>query len=257
VVTDGGQPGDLGRGLDDPPVGIRPVRGVHVKWLVVVAGAIALIVLGGPWFLFHVIESPAPSPLRLPPAAGVGSGPPSPGPVSGTWQVAAGSEAGYRVSEVLLGQHHTAVGRTSKISGGIVISGTTVTAADFTVNLGSVKSDQTSRDAQFDGFIMETYEHPDARFHLTAPIRLAGIPSAGVTVSEPATGDLTMRGVRRSVTFVVKAERLSGAIDVYVEIPVTFSEWHIPNPSFAVAQVSNGGTIEVLLHLVPLPALPS
>jgi polyisoprenoid-binding protein YceI len=160
--------------------------------------------------------------------------------------------AGYRVHEVLFGQHHTAVGRTSKISGGIEISGTTVDAADFTVDLSSVKSDQTSRDAQFDGFIMETYEHPNARFHLTSPIPLAPLPSVGKTVTESATGQLTMRGVTRTVTFALSAERTDGAIDVDAEIPVIFSDWHIPNPSFAVAQVGKTGTIEVLLHLDPV-----
>jgi hypothetical protein len=41
-----------------------------------------------------------------------------------------------------------------------------------------------------------------------------------------------------------------GGIDVNAEIPVTFSRWRIPNPSFVVAKVGDGGTVEVLLHLV-------
>jgi hypothetical protein len=35
------------------------------------------------------------------------------------------------------------------------------------------------------------------------------------------------------------------------------SDWHIPNPSFAVAQVGNGGTLEVLLQLVRPPSPPA
>jgi polyisoprenoid-binding protein YceI len=242
---------DLERRLEGTPGRHRSGGGLPAKWLVVGLGAVALVVFGGPWFLFHVIESPAPSPLHLPPASGVAGGPPQAGALSGTWKVSPGSLAGYRVREVLFGQHHTAVGRTSKISGGIEISGTTVDAADFTVDLASVKSDQTSRDAQFDGFIMETYEHPNARFHLTNPIPLAPLPPVGKTVTESASGQLTMRGVTRTVTFPLSAERTDGAIDLDAEIPVTFSEWHIPNPSFAVAQVGKTGTIEVLLHLDP------
>jgi polyisoprenoid-binding protein YceI len=155
------------------------------------------------------------------------------------------------VEEVLFGQHHTAVGRTGQVTGSLVISGTVVTAADFTVDLASVKSDQGSRDAQFRGFIMETYAHPNGGFRLTEPIQLGSVPAPGQPVGEQATGDLTLRGVTRQVTFSLPAERSAGGVDVSAAIPITFSLWHIPNPSFAVAQLGSTGTIEVLLHLVP------
>ncbi len=233
----------------------RRIDGYHrakqLKWALLAVAAVVTVVLAGPWFVFHVLESPAPGPLRLPTAVGVAPGAPAPGPVSGTWKVASGSQAGYRVDEVLLGQHHTAVGRTSKVSGGITISGTTVTAAYFTVDMKSVKSDQVSRDAQFDGYIMQTYNHPTARFRLTVPIRLPEIPKPGTRITARATGDLSMRGVTRTVSFPVLADRLGGGIDLSASISVTFSEWRIPDPSFAVAQVGREGTVEVLLHLVP------
>jgi polyisoprenoid-binding protein YceI len=152
---------------------------------------------------------------------------------------------------MLLGQHHTAVGRTPRVSGGVVISGTTVTAAAFSIEVGSIKSDQPSRDAQFKGYIMEPYKYPHASFVLTQPIALGQIPSPGQVVQESATGRLTLRGVTRTVTFPVQAERVDGGIDLTARITITFSDWHIPNPSFAVAQVGNTGTVEVLLDLTP------
>jgi len=218
-----------------------------VKWLLGGLAAAALLVFGGPWVLFNVIESPAPPPLHLP-AVGAAV---VPGPVSGSWRVTTGSEAGYRVQEVLLGQHRAAVGRTSRVSGGIVVSGTTVTNAEFSVDMADVKSDQTSRDAQFRGYIMETYKYRDARFRLTQPIQLGSIPDVGTPVTVQATGDLTMRGVTRGVTFPLTAERAAGGIDINAAIPITFSGWHIPNPTFAVAQVGDSGTLEVLLRLEP------
>jgi len=54
--------------------------------------------------------------LGLPTASGVGNGPVVAGPVSGAWTVTTGSQAGYRVQEILFGQSHTAVGRTSKVT---------------------------------------------------------------------------------------------------------------------------------------------
>ena len=80
-----------------------------------------------------------------------------------------GSQAGYRVQEVLVGQNATAVGRTSKIWGSMTISGSTVTKATFTVDMASVVSDQSERNAHFDGPIMDVSQYPTAT--LTLPLR--------------------------------------------------------------------------------------
>ena len=211
----------------------------------------AALLIGGPYLFLAIFEGSPPGRLHLPPAAGVPTGPITAGPVSGDWVVSAGSQAGYRVNELLFGQTHTAVGRTPKVSGGMIVSGTEVEAADFKVDMGSVKSDQGSRDVQFRGFIMRTADYPTATFRLTSPIQLGTIPPAGHAVTVQAVGDLTMRGVRRSITFELSAERLAGgSIDVNAEIPIHLPDWHIPNPSFAVARVGDNGTLEVLLHLV-------
>jgi polyisoprenoid-binding protein YceI len=217
-----------------------------LKWVIVGLAIAAVLLIGGPYFFFNVVEGKPPAKLQLPAVKGAAAT----GPIGGTWTVSSGSEAGYRVHEILLGQSHTAVGRTSKVTGGMVISGTEVEAADFSVAVGSIRSDQASRDYQFHHFIMEAYEYPDATFKLTEPIQLGAVPAVGQTIRRTATGDLTMRGVTRLVTFPVSAERLANAIDVNAEIPVHFGLWHIPNPSFAVAQVGDTGTVEVLLHLV-------
>lgn len=225
-------------------------RAYPLKWVIVALLAFGLVVIGGPWIFFNLVESPTPSKLQLPTVQGA-SAAVAPGPVSGTWKVGPGSLAGYRVDESLFGQSHTAVGRTPKVTGGMVISGTRVTAAQFTVDMASVRSDTRSRDAQFDGFIMDTASHPHGSFQLTRPVDLGQVPAVGRTISVPATGNLTLRGVTRQVTFDLNAERLGGAIDVNAEIPITYSLWHIPDPSFAVAQLGKTGTVEVLLHLVP------
>jgi polyisoprenoid-binding protein YceI len=222
-----------------------------VEWLVGGVAALVLALVLGVLFIYHLEGGSAPGKLTLPPAAGVGSGPIAAGPVSGTWKVTSGSQAGYRVQEILLGLHHTAVGRTSKVTGGMIISGTTVDAADFTVDMAAVTTDAAGRNVQFHDFILKTGTYPTATFRLTRPIQLGTIPGDSQVVSEPATGDFTLRGVTRPVSFTIKAERVTGGIDLNAEIPIHFARWKIPNPSFAVAKVGNTGTIEVLLHLVP------
>jgi polyisoprenoid-binding protein YceI len=222
-----------------------------VEWLAGGVTALVVALVLGVLFLYHLEGGSAPGRLTLPPAAGVGSGPLAAGPVSGTWKVTTGSQAGYRVQEILLGLHHTAVGRTSKVSGGMIISGTTVDAADFKVDMAAVTTDAAGRNVQFHDYILKTGTYPSATFRLTKPIQLGSVPGDSQVVTEPATGNFTLRGVTRPVTFTIKAERVTGGIDLNAEIPIHFARWKIPNPSFAVAKVGSTGTIEVLLHLVP------
>ena len=127
-----------------------------------------------PFIYIHFIEGPAPAKLVLPTtsststvgSSGAGSSGTGAADVDGIYHVGAGSEAGYRVTEVLIGQHSTAVGRTSKIWGSLTISGGSVTAGTFTVDMASVVSDQSERNAQFDGRIMDVSQYPTATLTL-------------------------------------------------------------------------------------------
>ena len=87
--------------------------------------------------------------------------PGSSGPVAGTWAVGSGSRVGYRVNEVLGGQSHTAVGRSSSVSGQMTVKGTTVKTASFTVKMATIHTDSAQRDSQFDGRIMDVATYPD------------------------------------------------------------------------------------------------
>lgn len=247
------RPGARFRGRSRPrPAGRPGGRTYPLKWVAAALAVTAAVLIGGPYLFIYLFLGSSPGKLTLPPAAGVAAGPVAAGPVSGTWRIGPGSIAGYRVDELLFGQTHTAVGRTSRVTGGMVISGTEVTAADFSVDVASIKSDQGSRDVQFRGFIMDAADYPHATFRLTSPIQLGTVPKVGQTVTHTATGDLTLRGTTRSVTFTLNAERLARGIDVQAEIPVRFGLWHIPNPSFAVARLGPVGTVEILLQMIPV-----
>ena len=227
-----------------------------IWWIGGAAVLIAAVAAAGPFIYIHFIEGPAPSKLELPAthastsAAGATTSAASSPDVSGTWNVGAGSEAGYRVQEVLLGQSATAVGRTSKIWGSLTIGGASVSKGSFTVDMASVVSDQSQRNAQFDGRIMGVNQYPTATLVLTAPIPLGTLPAAGTTKQYTAHGTLTMHGESKAVTFSVTAERIRSEIDVLAELPITFSDWNIANPSIGgFVTTANNGTLEVLLHL--------
>ncbi len=170
--------------------------------------------------------------------------------VAGTWNVGSGSIAGYRVQEVLLGQNATAVGRTTQIWGSLTIDGSTVTKGSFTVDMASVVSDQSQRNAKFDGPIMDVSRYPTAILTLSSPIALGQLPAEGVVAHYSATGLLDLHGVIKMVSFPVSAERLSKQIDVLADINIPFADWNIANPSVGgFVTTANKGTLEVLLHL--------
>ena len=164
-----------------------------------VIGVAVVVILAatlGPYVYIHFIEGPAPAKLELPTSSTTTSHAPggststSSSSIAGTWNVGAGSQAGYRVQEVLVGQNATAVGRTSKIWGSLTIAGTTVTDGKFTVDMASVVSDQSQRNARFNGPIMNVSRYPTATLTLSSPIDLGSIPVAGVVTKYNAVGAL-------------------------------------------------------------------
>ena len=226
------------------------------RWLVIGVVAMAVALVGGPYVFIHFVEGTAPAPLTLStpsPTSGAGQANSS-GQASvaagGTWTVGRDSVVGYRIDEVLFGQSHTAVGRTSSITGSITIDGTRVTDGRFTVDMATVTSDESRRDAQFNGRIIETGTYPTATFTLTKPIDLGSRPARGVRRTFRATGNLTLHGVTKTVTLELTGQYTGSVVQVAGSIPITFADWSIPNPSFGPVTTEDHGVLEFVLNLV-------
>jgi len=189
------------------------------------------------------------------PTAAPGSAPASAGAATGTestqWVTTDASQVGYRVNENLFGVNTTAVGRSNQVDGNLTIDGTQVTAADFTVDVASIKSDESRRDAQFTGHVMSSDQFPKATFTLTQPIALGVTPTNGAEVTTKATGDLTLRGVTKPVTFDVTAKQDNGLIGVQGSIPVVFNDYKIANPSNGGVTTEDHGLVEFILVFQP------
>jgi polyisoprenoid-binding protein YceI len=235
-----------------------PGESSHKAWKIVAIVAVVLLVLvvGGPFAYIHFFSSKAPAKLTIS-NTNDGSGTTTTlgtasAPLAGTWKVGSGSEAGYRVQEVLFGQSTTAVGRTSSVTGQMVIAGDQVTSATFTVDMTTVHSDKSQRDDQFQTRIMDTAQFPHATFATTAPIVLSSVPANGVIIHVSATGNLTLHGTTRPVTVPLTARRAANVIEVSGAIPVVFADYQIPNPSAAgVVTTQDHGIVEFLLNFVP------
>ena len=94
---------------------------------------------------------------------------------------------------------------------------------------------------------MNVTRYPTATFKLTQPIDLGTLPADGLTVTVPATGELTLHGTTKTVTTNVTAKRTGGTIEVNGTIPVVFADYGIPNPSFGPANTEDHGEIEFLV----------
>jgi polyisoprenoid-binding protein YceI len=218
------------------------------RWVVAAAVLAVALVVGGPYVYINVIQGDTPGRLDVATqqaSAATTSG--SAGSLDGTWTAGSGSQAGYRVKEVLLGQDTEAVGRTTAITGQLTVSGTQVRSGSFSVDLTKVASDEQRRDGQFQGRIMDTATYPTATFKLVQPITLGSIPANGGTVTATANGELTLHGTTRPVTVEVTAKRTGDSFQVSGSIPVAFSDYNIPNPSFGPVTTEDHGVIEFLL----------
>lgn len=245
------------------PSALRGLRG-----RVLVAGAVlVLLVVVGPFVYINAIRDDPPRKLSLgdttsttangsrssdekttsTTATGGDSVAVLPGSLDGTWEVAQGSQVGYRAKEVLFGQDAEAVGRTSDVTGTFTFTSTTLQAAEFTVDMTTVRSDESRRDGQFQGRIMDTKTYPTAGFRLTAPTTVEALPAKGVTIDLSVSGTFTIRGVTRNVNVPLKVRNNGGTIEINGLFPVIFSDYGIPDPSYGPATVQDRGEIEFLL----------
>lgn len=227
----------------------------HWKWFVAIPVVLVVLVFGGTFVYIHFIApDPAPklslSSVDPEGATASAAGDPSAtaaGNINGTWAVTDGSKVQYRVHEKLNGLDNEATGATTAVTGQLTVDGTTVNTASFTVDMTKVTSDESQRDGQFRGRIMNTSQFPTATFELTQPIQLGSIPDNGVQISVNASGKLTLHGTTKDVTFSIKAQRNGAHLEANGTIPITFSDYDIDNPSGGPASVGNSGDLEFLL----------
>ncbi|MCM0639410.1 YceI family protein [Cellulomonas wangsupingiae] len=169
------------------------------------------------------------------------------GPVAatdGTWTVADGSFAGYRVEEVLRGEDVTVTGRTEDVTGSVTVEGGSLTAAEIEVDMASIATDEPPRDNYFRDQAVQVGTFPTATFTLTEPVELGD----GVT-SAQLTGDLTIRDVTQEVTVDAQVAGSGDAVQVVGSVPVTFADFGVQAPSLGFVTVEDTGAVEFDLRL--------
>lgn len=177
--------------------------------------------------------------------------------IDGTWKIdtttgefdfesATGTFAGFRIKEELANiGSTTAVGRTNAVTGSMTIADNSVTAADFTVDLTTITTNNSMRNRRVQD-ALETGSHPDATFTLTSPIVLPADAAVGGEINTTAKGDLAIHGVTKSVEFPLQAKLVNGTVVAVGSIDVTFSDFGVEVPSSQmVLSVEDHGTLEL------------
>lgn len=169
--------------------------------------------------------------------------------------VAGANQASYKVREQLarLSFPTDAVGTTSQVSGEIDISkdGTVDTGkSKFTVDLASLATDSGMRDNFVRRNVLQTDQYPQAVF---VPKQVTGLaaplPPSG-DVSFKITGDMTLHGVTKTVTWDVTGTAQTGKATGTATTTFKFEDFNIQQPQVPVVlSVVDSITLSVTLNL--------
>ncbi|MEM9463947.1 MAG: YceI family protein [Actinomycetota bacterium] len=181
------------------------------------------------------------------------------GDVSGTWiiddeigdfdfETASGSFAGFRVDEELTVGEVVAVGRSGGVSGSLTIDAGQLTAAEVTVDMTTIVSNDSRRENAIRGAVGAN-ENPTATFVLTGPVELPDGLRDGETVTVDAVGDLTVNGVTNPTTFTISAlVRDDGFGIVTGSANIVFEDFDVTPPSAPiVVSIDDNGIVEFQL----------
>ncbi len=180
-------------------------------------------------------------------------------PIDGKWAVdtdsgafdfdtATGSFAGFRITEELAQIGATeAVGRTGDVQGSLTIEGSTVTEATFTIDMTTLKSNDSRRNGKIQG-ALQTDQFPTASFTLTEPIPLGATATSGGDLTVNAIGNLTIHGQTQPVTLPLQAKLVGSTVIVVGSVDVTFADYGVEVPTAPiVVSVQDHGPIEFQL----------
>jgi polyisoprenoid-binding protein YceI len=182
------------------------------------------------------------------PSAVVQNGP----DLSGTWVVADGSIAGYRIAATVDGNPVSMDAHTNAVSGRFTVEGQSLTSASVSIDLSSAIPDDS--DDTLSNDVLETDRYPFATFVLTSPVDPPTTPTAaGSSQIVHATGDFTLHGVTKSVTVQLKVGLSGKGMEVSGSVPVDFADYGVEVPTEDAAEGSaadDSGAVDFQLSIV-------
>lgn len=217
-----------------------------VTLVVVTVVALAIAIVGPPVYRLLTSEG-----LQTASIAD-GSGEPATVGLDGHWDVVSGAgenstEAGYTFDEVLPGQEKSTSGRTSEVSGDLVVANDVLEEGKVTVDVASIESDIEKRDIHVRDNILHTDQYPEATFTISDPVDLSSLPEDGSVDTVTVNGELTMHGKTNDVTAQLTVLRTGENVIVQGQVPVEREAFGIVTPEFVASQIAEEGTVDLLL----------
>ena len=177
---------------------------------------------------------------------------------SGTWVVdpdvvpfdsatGSGSWVGYRIDEELSGVGaFTAVGRSPRVEGEVVIDGSRVTSAVVRADLVGLVSDNGNRDAR----VRPLFTDRPVSFTLSEPFDFGAVPEEGQRVAVTAAGVLRIGDIEQDVSVELSADVVGQRLVVAGSTIVALADFDVRVPSAPIVlSVSDEATIELQLFL--------
>ena len=231
----------------------RPVPKEHRRrWMVLTLVAVLLTVAaitGGPLLYSRLTTGDAPAPLALSTQSSAPSNDPSvPLDLNGTWRVAAGSQAGYRIGEVLSETSVEVVGRTEEVSGSATIVGDELTAVAVVVQTAGIATDESARDSYFRR-ALDTSTYPEASFVSSGSVDVSALATATAPVSIEAPGTLTIRDRALDVTATLQVQRTPTGLEAVGAISLALADLGLTAPTVPFVTVNDTGSVEFRLDL--------
>jgi polyisoprenoid-binding protein YceI len=164
----------------------------------------------------------------------------------------AGSSAKYVVREKLaaLPVSSDAVGTTSDITGEIFLTPAGLAAGQtstFKVDLRTLKTDEALRDRFVRDQTLQTGRFPFAEFVVTGITPFPANYVDGTEVSVNITGNMTIHGVTKPLTFTSKARRAGAALTGIADVDFKMSDFNITPPSVPLAKSEDGVHLQIVL----------
>ncbi len=180
--------------------------------------------------------------------------------IDGTWVIdeefgefdfdtASGSFAGFRVAEEMTIGSVTAVGRTGDITGSLTIEEGSLIAADVTVDMTTIVSNDPRREHAITNAVRARI-HPTASFVLTDTVALdVDTLTSGATLDNELLGDLTVNGVTNQVSFRLQSTIVEPDLGLVVgSTEISWADFNVTPPRASiVVSVADQGIVEFQL----------
>ena len=160
------------------------------------------------------------------------------------------SSAKYVVEETLRGLDSNAVGTTSAISGSIYLTEAglyTDLPSKFTVQLSTLKSDESLRDNFIKQNTLQTSKYPDAVFTVEGVDGFPASYTANQQVQWTLNGTLSVHGVDKSVTWTVLARQAGDTLTATADTDIKFTDFGMNPPNVQIAKAKDAIHLQIVM----------